>query len=166
MSPIRYSIADLAREFDVTPRALRFYEAQGLLAPARQGQTRLYSAADRARLAWILRGKRVGFSLAEIAEMLDLYALGDHRITQRRRTLAKCRERIAALESQRADIDQMIAELEAFTELLAEIIENPACEAAARARFHAAVGETGIGPARLDPETRKNDPQAPHLPRV
>ncbi len=157
-----YSIADLAREFDITPRALRFYEAQGLLAPARQGQTRLYSAADRARLAWILRGKRVGFSLAEIAEMLDLYALGDHRTTQRRRTLAKCRERIAALESQRADIDQMIAELEAFTDLLADIIDNPDREAAARARFHAAVGETGVGPARLAAKARKNDPEAPH----
>ena len=164
MSSTVYSIADLARAFGVTPRALRFYEDQGLLAPMRQGQTRLYSAADRARLAWILRGKRVGFSLAEIAEMLDLYALGDHRTTQRRRTLAKCRERIAALERQRADIDQMIAELEAFTELLAEIIENPAREAAARARFHAAVGESGVGPARLAAQARNTNSKAPHSP--
>ncbi|RMD86899.1 MAG: MerR family DNA-binding transcriptional regulator [Alphaproteobacteria bacterium] len=164
MPASRYSIADLAREFDVTPRALRFYEDQGLLTPERRGQSRLYSAADRARLAWILRGKRVGFSLAEIAEMLDLYALGDHRTTQRRRTLTKCRERIAALARQRDDIDQMIAELEAFTELLAEIIENPAREAAARARFHAAVGESGVGPARLAAKPRKNDTKAPHSP--
>jgi len=145
-----YSIADLAREFDVTPRTLRFYESEGLLNPRREGRRRLYSPADRARLAWILRGRRVGFSLGEIGEMLDLYALGGDRTAQRKVTLEKCRERIAELARQRDDIERMIAELTAFIDLLDELIGYPEREGEARARFHAAVGEAGVGPARLD----------------
>ncbi|GAB4132671.1 MAG: hypothetical protein Kow00104_17910 [Rhodothalassiaceae bacterium] len=144
-----FQIADLAREFSVTPRALRFYEDQGLIAPKREGQTRLYSATDRARLAWILRGKRVGFSLAEIAEMLDLYDLDGDRTAQRQVTLAKCRARISTLESQRRDIEKTIEELSAFVELLDELIAHPEREPEARARFHEAVGEVGVGPVRL-----------------
>ncbi|RMF12719.1 MAG: MerR family DNA-binding transcriptional regulator [Alphaproteobacteria bacterium] len=132
-----YTIAELAREFAVTPRALRFYEAEGLLRPERQGQTRLYRPRDRARLAWILRGKRVGFSLAEIKELIDLYDLPDHRETQRRLTLEKCRERIEALERQRADIEQVLIELRAFTQLVEEVLADPSREPEARARFHA-----------------------------
>jgi len=145
-----YTIADLAREFDVTPRTLRFYESEGLLRPRREGRQRLYSAADRARLAWILRGRRVGFSLGEIGEMLDLYALDGDRTAQRKVTLEKCRERIAELSRQRDDISRMIAELKAFIDLLDELIVHPERETEARRRFHAAVGEAGIGPARLD----------------
>jgi DNA-binding transcriptional MerR regulator len=74
-----YSITDLAGEFGVTARALRFYEDEGLIAPQRIGLARVYSKRDRARLAWILRGKRVGFSLADIREMIDLYDFGDDR---------------------------------------------------------------------------------------
>lgn len=110
----RWSIADLARAFAVTPRTIRFYEDEGLLSPTRQGQQRIYSKADRARLAWICRGRKLGFSLSEIRDMLALYDLGDGRQTQKRVTLAKCRERLAELEAQRADLDATISELANF----------------------------------------------------
>lgn len=109
-----YSITDLSGEFGVTARALRFYEDEGLIAPARRGLARIYSKRDRARLVWILRAKRVGFSLSDIREMIDLYDIGDGRRTQRDVTMAKCRERIGLLHQQRADIDSAIEELEQF----------------------------------------------------
>jgi DNA-binding transcriptional MerR regulator len=113
-----FSITDLASEFGVTPRALRFYEDEGLIAPERGGTARIYSHRDRARLAWILRGKRVGFSLAEIREMIDLYDIGDGRNTQRNVTIERCRARIEALTAQKRDIDDAIAELDEFVSLL------------------------------------------------
>ena len=119
-----FTITDLAVEFDVTPRALRFYEDEGLIAPERRGVARVYSHRDRARLAWILRGKRVGFSLAEIREMVDLYDVGDGRAVQRAVTVARCRERIDALRRQKNDIDAAIAELDGFVALLAETNED------------------------------------------
>ncbi len=109
-----YTITQLCDEFGVTARALRFYEDEGLIAPQRQGLSRIYSWRDRARLAWILRGKRVGFSLSEIREMLDLYDLGDQRQTQRRVTIERCRQRIETLRRQKDDIDATIAELQRF----------------------------------------------------
>ncbi len=109
-----FTITDLAREFAVTSRTLRFYEDEGLLHPLRRGTTRLYSRGDRARLAWILRGRAVGFSLADIRDLLDMYAPGKARRPQLEAALGKSRERISALMDQRAAIDATIAELEHF----------------------------------------------------
>ena len=119
LTPARtYSIGELCDEYGVTARALRFYEDEGLIAPERRGTQRLYSERDRARLAWILRGKRVGFSLNDIKELLDLYDVGDGRQTQRLKTIERCRDRIATLEQQRVDIDATIEELTAFLSVL------------------------------------------------
>ncbi len=106
-----FTISELAREFGLTARAIRFYEQEGMIAPARQGQTRLFSLRDRARLALIVRGKRTGFSLAEIREMLDLYDIGDGQITQMRVSRAKFAEKLVALEQQKIDLDEAIEEL-------------------------------------------------------
>ena len=114
----RFSISDLSAEFGVTARALRFYEDEGLIAPERRGTQRIYSHRDRARLAWILRGKRVGFSLGEIREMIDLYDIGDGRRLQRQVAIDRGRARIDLLEAQKRDIDAAIAELTAFVALL------------------------------------------------
>ena len=106
-----FTIRDLSKEFDVSARTLRFYEEKGLLDPTRRGEHRLYSRRDRARLAYVLAGKTVGFSLEEVREMLDLYDLGDGQVTQLKVALAKFAERIERLERQKADIDRVVAEL-------------------------------------------------------
>ena len=109
-----YSIGDLAAECGITPRAIRFYEDNGLIRPARAGQTRVYTYRDRARLKLILRGKRLGFSIAEIREFLDLYDQDRTQSRQLAHTLSRTRARIAELEQQRADLTATLAELRAI----------------------------------------------------
>jgi len=120
----QYTIKQLSSDYGVTARTLRYYENQGLLSPERDGQHRIYNAADRARLAWILRGRRVGFSLAEIGEMLDLYDLGDGRETQRAVTLDRCEERIKALKAQRDDLNATLKELQGFSTLIRNVVRD------------------------------------------
>ena len=103
-----YSIRHLCREFGATARALRFYEDKGLLTPARKGQTRVYDSRDRARLKLILRGRRIGFTLQEIQEMLDLYDRKDHNAHQMAVALRRHRAQIEALKQQREDIEGAI----------------------------------------------------------
>lgn len=119
-----WSISDLSVEFGVTARALRFYEDEGLLAPVRNGLARIYGKRDRARLAWVLRARNVGFSLAEIRELVDLYDIGDGRVEQRRVTIERCREKVDKLHRNRADIDAAIDELTDFIAHL-EAMELP-----------------------------------------
>ena len=108
-----YSITDLSQEFDVTTRAIRFYEDQGLLAPQRRGQTRIYDQRDRTRLKLILRGKRLGFSLAEVAGIINLYDAEPGEVGQLQHFLDKIRERRALLKQQQEDIAVTLGELEA-----------------------------------------------------
>lgn len=108
-----YTITELAKEFGVTPRAIRFYEDQGLLSPARQGRKRIYSRRDRVRLKLILRGKRLGFPLNETRELFELYDSDIGETGQMDSFIEKIRERRAHLEQQRRDIDAILLELDA-----------------------------------------------------
>lgn len=103
-----YTIRQLCREFGATARALRFYEDKGLLQPKRKGQTRIYDARDRARLKLILRGRRIGFTLSEIREMLDLYDRKDHNVYQMAVALPRHRAQLEALKRQREDLEGAI----------------------------------------------------------
>ncbi len=123
MPDTTFTITQLAHEFKITSRAIRFYEDKGLLKPRRHGLQRIYSRRDRARLSLILRGKRLGFSLAAIREMLDLYDLGDGQVQQLRVTVKRARERLASLEAQRRDIDDAIAELRDSCALIDDYLE-------------------------------------------
>jgi len=119
-----YTIRQLCVEFKVTARALRFYEDKGLLSPKRDGMNRVYGYRDRARLTLILRGKRVGLSLSEIREILELYKAEDGGATQNARSLKKFRERIVAFEAQRDDINHAIDELQQACERLEEFLSK------------------------------------------
>lgn len=108
------SIGDLAREFDVTPRAIRFYEDEGLLSPRRDGGRRVYAKRDYVRLKLILRGKRLGFSLAEVREMLELYDSAPDEKPQLEKFAAALAARREQLERQREEIDEVLEEIRGF----------------------------------------------------
>jgi len=109
-----FSISELAREFDVTPRAIRFYEDQGLLSPRREGQRRIYTPRDRTRLKLTLRGKRLGLALSEIRELIDMYEPGRGERAQLQRFLAVLEAHKAALLLQRSDLEAQLSEIRAF----------------------------------------------------
>ncbi|KJZ25360.1 Predicted transcriptional regulator LiuR of leucine degradation pathway, MerR family [Tritonibacter mobilis] len=111
MSEDTKSIREMCDEFGVTPRTLRFYEAKELLFPIRDGQKRLFTKRDRARLKLILRGKRFGFSLEEIRQLLDLYHMGDQQLTQLSRTYEIAQDRLADMERQRDELTEAIDDL-------------------------------------------------------
>ncbi len=133
-----YSISELSREFDVTPRAIRFYEDEGLLDPRRDGSRRIYSKRDYVRLKLILRGKRLGLSLAQVREMFDLYDSAKDERPQLETFLAALAVRREQLEHQRAEIDEELAEIRSFElqskKLLNERARRPAKAAASRYR--------------------------------
>ncbi|MBK5932691.1 MerR family transcriptional regulator [Rhodovulum imhoffii] len=107
------TIRQMCEAYDVTPRTLRFYESKELLFPRREGQKRLYARRDRGRLVLILRGKRFGFSLEQIRQLLELYNPEERNITQLRQTYTVAQERLADMERQRTDLDEAITELKA-----------------------------------------------------
>ncbi len=115
------TVTELARELGVTARAIRFYEDKGLIAPQRVGNRRVYSNRDRGRLVLILRGKRLGFSLREIREWLELYDAGPDQLEQMKRLLTLTRERLATLEAQYDDLEATIEELR---EIESEVMEH------------------------------------------
>jgi DNA-binding transcriptional MerR regulator len=121
-----FTIRQLTKEFSVTARTLRFYEDEGLIAPERRGQTRIYSVKDRARVILILRGRRLGFSLAEIREYLEMYN-AENNARQLSHAHKKCEERIVLFEKQKIEIDVAIAELK---RTLVEVDDHLADDAA------------------------------------
>ncbi|MCW8905002.1 MULTISPECIES: MerR family DNA-binding transcriptional regulator [Sedimenticola] len=112
MKGTTYTISELAKEFDVTPRAIRFYEDQGLISPSRKGRRRVYRERDRVRLKLVLRGKRLGFPLSEVKEMFDLYDTSPGESGQLRFLIDKIKARREMLEQQRQDIEAVLHEME------------------------------------------------------
>ena len=124
ITPDMMTISDMCASFDVTPRTLRFYEAKELLSPIRIGTKRLFTKRDRARLTLILRGKRFGFSLEDIRQLLDLYDRDGSQETQLTRTYDIARARLAQMEQQRAELDEAITELRGQLVWGAEVLAN------------------------------------------
>ena len=119
-----YSITELASELNITPRTVRFYEDQGLIAPQRAGTTRVYTHRERARMILILRGKRLGFSIKEIKEFLDLYVVDVTQVEQLQLLLNKVRQRSRQLEEQRRALDETLHELRDIEKLTAEALQQ------------------------------------------
>lgn len=117
-----YSVTELARELDVTARTIRFYEDQGLILPQRAGTTRVYTHRERARMILILRGKRLGFSIREIREFLDLYVVDVTQVGQMQLLLSKVRERARMLEEQKRAVDETLRELKDIEKLTVEAL--------------------------------------------
>ncbi len=124
-----YASGDLAREFDVTPRAIRFYEDLGLLAPRREGQRRIYTLRDRTRLKLTLRGKRLGLTLSEIREIVDMYDTGRDERPQLERFLAVLAQHKHSLEQQRQDIEAQLSEIASFEKRCRRILAEQAAAA-------------------------------------
>lgn len=137
-----FSIGDLSREFGVSLRSLRFYEEKGLLNPKRQGTTRIYGRRDRARLKLVLMGKKVGLSLGEIKEMLELYDLKDGQAAQLRTALARFEAQVAELRAQREAIDGAIEELTRTMGVVAGLLRDREAEAARGGRIDAPGGRS------------------------
>ncbi|WP_300527371.1 MerR family DNA-binding transcriptional regulator [Maricaulis sp.] len=124
-----FSIRELSQEFDITPRTLRFYEQKGMIHPTRRGAARVYSAVDRARIELILRGKRVGFALDEIKEMLDLHFIDAGNSTTLQAALERFQSRKRVLEQQREDVERALAEIQSGLDWLnARVAENEPSE--------------------------------------
>ncbi|MBL0666073.1 MerR family transcriptional regulator [Aeromonas jandaei] len=121
---ITYSISELAHEFDVTPRTIRYYEDEGLLTPQREGQTRIYSHKDKIRLKLTLRGKRLGFSLAEIRELFDMYDTDKSSKNQLNSMIRLIENKRSALHQQLEDIQMVMAELEAAEQRCVNSLNN------------------------------------------
>lgn len=119
-----YSISDLAKEFGVTTRAIRFYEEKGLIHPEREGQKRLYSRADRARIRLILRGKRVGMTLQEAAEFIDMYQPGQTNEQQLHSLIEDVRSRRAKIVQQQQDLQDMLAGLDEVEALCTQALDT------------------------------------------
>lgn len=119
-----YTITDLSKEFDITTRTIRFYEDKGLISPAREGQRRIYSPRDRVRLRLIMRGKRLGFALSEIQELIDLYDTDRSEVMQLQVFLERIQSRRDALSQQQQDITAMLSELETLEEQCASILKQ------------------------------------------
>jgi DNA-binding transcriptional MerR regulator len=123
MTDDEMTIRQMCDAFDVTPRTLRFYEAKELLFPRREGQKRLFTRRDRARLTLILRGKRFGFSLEEIRQLLDLYYVGDRQATQLSATLDVARARLSDMEERRAQLTAAIDDLKSQMTMVEDMLQ-------------------------------------------
>ena len=122
MDPETMTIREMCDAFDVTPRTLRFYESKELLFPRRVGQKRLFTRRDRARLKLILRGKRFGFRLEEIRQLLELYHVGDQQETQLKRTLEVAQTRLEDLEQRRTELDAAISDMKSQMDLVRDML--------------------------------------------
>ncbi|MHA6287379.1 MerR family transcriptional regulator [Maricaulis sp. CAU 1757] len=141
-----FSIRELSQEFGVTPRTLRFYEQKGMIHPTRRGAARIYSAADRARIDLILRGKRVGFALDEIKEILDLEAIDRGGRERLGPAITRFEARIEVLQQQREDVERAISELKAGLAWMKERMEDrtPPDDVRRRARAFEALAEARL----------------------